>query len=854
MSDSDGSESDDTFIPFKRQKLDQSGQIPEFTRSRMTFESSFVKGSTETLDTTANQEQGVSANNDETTREGREPESRGLGGPQGLGLMGFTKPKTNESNGNEVNESNESNETEKPINEHQGLGANLGAGLGAGLGSGLGAGMGAGMSAGMGSGGSGAGLGAAMGMTMGFSQSSGRSSPPVPAQSNEHSSTYGIGAKLLGKMGYVPGKGLGKEGKGIVEPIEQKLRPSLLGLGGIDEKTRQARLEERRRKALEKGFQGLEDYDDEEEKDDTGDERRNKGKRPPPKPKTLYKTIVELEQDGLHVPSGFRNIVNMSRPEGSAVEDLSNFRSSNDSTPVPEMDSLVLYDRARGELDQYAGEWKALQTRKKIESSRLKLLESQLDQILHDVSRIKQVVDTSESLLEQGEGGSSVDNVIDLIDKIQTDFLGEIDDLELDQLAVAAISPFYSKQVANWDPLTDPTLYRDKFVQWKMALGITRPTPPASEQKAQASAFETLIYTAWFPRVQSCLVNEWDHRHPSSAILLLEEWETLIPTYVKQALLERAIIPRLKKSISSWKPSTKQKPSDHEDAPHEWLFPWLPYLNQHEIDNLISEIKSKFSTVLQAWRPSRGIPIPGLSSWVDFLGSDQMDELLVNSLLPRLGQYLRRELEVNPANQNMEPLEHVLEWKGIIKPSIFGIIFGEHVFPKWLDVLHKWLTDPDARLHDISAWYVAWYEWIPSDLRDVPAIKRGFNRGLDLINAALDLDAKDRQHKLEHPKHENVSSAPSQPSRPTMTEDLTKPKPIASFREVVEAYCMSHDLFLLPLRKAHDVLGHALYKISDNPAGHGGRLCYFEDDVLWLQSKTDRKSYEPVSLDDTLEI
>uniref|UniRef100_A0A060SZ92 ARAD1A18678p n=1 Tax=Blastobotrys adeninivorans TaxID=409370 RepID=A0A060SZ92_BLAAD len=853
MSDSDSSESDDTFIPFKRQKLDQSGQMPEFTRSRMTFESSFVKGSTETLDTTAKQEQGASPDKDEKTGEGIESESRGFGRPQRMGFMGFTRPKSNEANesndANEVNESNESNETEKSINERHGLGANLDAELGAGLSAGLGSGQGAGI----GSGGSGAGLRVAMGMTMGFSQSPERSSPPVSAPSNEHSSTYGIGAKLLGKMGYVPGKGLGKEGKGIVEPIEQKLRPSLLGLGGIDEKTRQARLEERRKKALEKGFQGLEDYTDDEE-DDAGDERRNKSQRPTPKPKTLYKTIVELEQEGLHVPSGFRNIVNMSRPEGSAVEDLASFRSSNDNTPVPEMDSLVLYDRARGELDQYAGEWKALQTRKRDESSRLKLLESQLDQILHDISRIKQVVDAGESLLEQGEAGPSIDNVVELIDKIQTDFLGEIEDLQLDQLAVAAISPFYSKEVSNWDPLTDPTLYRDKFVHWKMALGITRPAPSASEQKAQASAFETLIYTTWFPRVQSCLVNEWDHCHPSSAILLLEEWETLIPTYVKQALLDRAIIPRLKKSISSWKPRAKQQASDHEDAPHEWLFPWLPYLDQHEIDNLVSEIKSKFSTILQAWRPSRGIPIPGLSSWADFLGSDQMDELLVNSLLPRLGQYLRRELEINPANQNMEPLEHVLEWKGIIKPSIFGIIFGEHVFPKWLDVLHKWLTDPDARLHDISAWYEAWYEWIPSDLRDIPAIKRGFNRGLDLINAALDLDAKDRQHKLELPKHEKVSSAPSQPARPSMTEDLTRPKPIASFREVVEAYCMSHDLFLLPLRKAHEVLGHALYKISDNPAGHGGRLCYFEDDVLWLQSKTDRKSYEPVSLDDTLEI
>ena len=43
--------------------------------------------------------------------------------------------------------------------------------------------------------------------------------------------TKGFGSKMMAKMGYVEGEGLGKDGKGIAQPIEVIKRPKSLGLG-----------------------------------------------------------------------------------------------------------------------------------------------------------------------------------------------------------------------------------------------------------------------------------------------------------------------------------------------------------------------------------------------------------------------------------------------------------------------------------------------------------------------------------------------------------------------------------------------------------------------------------------------
>jgi G patch domain-containing protein 2 len=43
--------------------------------------------------------------------------------------------------------------------------------------------------------------------------------------------TKGFGSKMMAKMGFIEGTGLGKDGQGIVQPIQAIHRPKSLGLG-----------------------------------------------------------------------------------------------------------------------------------------------------------------------------------------------------------------------------------------------------------------------------------------------------------------------------------------------------------------------------------------------------------------------------------------------------------------------------------------------------------------------------------------------------------------------------------------------------------------------------------------------
>lgn len=220
--------------------------------------------------------------------------------------------------------------------------------------------------------------------------------PTLSAAERQHFSNLGgtFGARMLQKMGWQTGKGLGVTGEGIVAPVESKLRPKGMGLAfkGFVEKTEQSKAEARRRGEV---------VSDDEDKPATklgrkaakAHEQRAQAWKKPRKTKTriAHKTYEEIvaEAGEEATPTGIGQIIDatgatvrtlicqccgttliISQPrEVSSLADVSlaSWTPTADPMRLPEVrhNLRLITEACKGDLDGLAREAKSLEERKK---------------------------------------------------------------------------------------------------------------------------------------------------------------------------------------------------------------------------------------------------------------------------------------------------------------------------------------------------------------------------------------------------------------------------------------------------------------------------------------------------------
>lgn len=694
-------------------------------------------------------------------------------------------------------------------------------------------------------------------------------------------------AKMMAKMGYVEGEGLGATGRGRLAPIETQLRPQGAGLGTVREKTKQAKEDEKR----EAAFRGevLEDSEEEEK------QRRRKRKEqrqsgghsgvgtPRGKPKVKYRTAVEIEAaaDGLQVPSVLKSIIDATGAEIKVLTSTVGLMTSQSAMVPSETEATKIARRARRDLEAFADEWNGLAERQKyFELQEVQLVQEldEEDQTSRDLQGVVSVVQLLQELLRNPSNSErSTTAWEDVTGKLETmeDGLHEgIDKAALHEIAVASIHPLFKVAMQDWEPLQNPS----NVVSWIERLrGILEITPARSSQEValqnesyyskpsskSTTHYETMIYSLWLPPVRSAITNDWDVHDPAPLISLIQTWRSVLPPFVLSNVVDQLVFRRLSDALVAWKPRTSHKRNRPSQLPHIWLFPWLQYLDDYHTDprsstGLLADVKRKFKTVLSTWDLTADIP-PGLDSWRSVLHSE-LSSLLVRHLLPRLALHLSESLVIDPSDQDLEPLTQALRWSPFFAPSTVAHLLAVEFFPKWHQTLYIWLTS-SPNYDEVREWFLWWKDQLDvlsPNINDLPIVSAEWSKGLETIALAAELGPAAASQLPPPPAGPAPPLAASTPRAASSPFDATHaiPETRITFRDIVEDWCTELGLLMMPLREAEPQTGFPLFRITASASGRGGVVVYLEGDVVWARRSAaagaEEKVFAPVELGEGL--
>ncbi|GAA98296.1 uncharacterized protein L969DRAFT_616734 [Mixia osmundae IAM 14324] len=670
----------------------------------------------------------------------------------------------------------------------------------------------------------------------------------------------GIGFKLLQRMGWSNGSGLGQSGAGIITPIEVKKRPEKMGISfdGFSERTKQSKDEARRRG---------EAVSDEENSPTSRKHARSRKaatitaapkaadraeawKKPQRSKKNriehrtydeILKSAGQSEQD-----TGIGQIVDLS---GNALPSLSSLSMdvpvpTADTTRLPELrhNLRLIIETNKSELDHLAREalnvdqqrkWnlrEATKAREAADSEAKRV--SRLQQILEIVSEVETISKTATQ--DRQTLAERADLFADAFERLAGGYHAELSEYRLDELVVGALAPLLRIAWSEWEPLVQPVLGIAELKRWRSLLGVDAHSVTDAQGDARTmTAYETLIWTLWLPKVRSAINNHWQPQDAGPAASFYLTWQAVLPEFIKGNVLEQLILPKLSKAVHDWTPSSSV-------SLHDMLLPWLEQ-GDDRMGDLLVEAKRQVAQWLKSWKPRDKVPA-GLSIWQEILSKDEWDTLLLKHVVPRLSASLRDSFRINPGKQDLVPLDRVMAWQKLLRSSMLAQILEAEFFPKWLDALFVWLTHDKVNFDEVASWFKWWKaSYFSNEVTSLRRVSSGFARGVDLMNKALAL-GEDAPYKLQRPdtrplpsrrdsvQAEKAAKASAVKTQSAMAEEIT-------FREVLEDFLASKDLVMVPTGRSHEKTGQQLFRVSASVDGKAGTTVYVYDDVVFAHSK-----------------
>jgi tuftelin-interacting protein 11 len=557
----------------------------------------------------------------------------------------------------------------------------------------------------------------------------------------------------------------------------------------------------------------------------------------------------------MHVPLALQSIIDATTGASTPTSGL----SLRGTDVVPFESSLQ--SRVRRDLASFSDAFEELQ----VESEAIPAQEWALNKELDALERQMEEAEDMRTRL-QSLRASTFKDACDGLKELRAAYPSK----PLHRESIAVVYPHFSDIIATWSPLENAL--EDVAATFSELADVVQPrsrrltsqayTHPSEAlvarttideeqaiKRGTTSSYETMMLKLWLPAVSSA-VTQWDVKDPQPMVHLLDTWKPVLPPFVAKRVLEQ-VTQKLSTSVHEWNPRKFKK------SPHTWIVEWLPYLKPSDLDpkgsGLVAEIKRKLRHALHSIDLSKG-PLAGMESWRRVFGRAEFDHLLTAHLVPRFATYLRDSFVINPAEQDLAHLDAVFAWKGLISYQVIGELLKAQFFPKFLDIIHQWLSSEEVVFEEVSNWIAWWHdEVLKDDINALPSVASSWDEAYTLIGQALDLgDA--RLTDLPAPRVESARASPEVPELSKSIREAPRPAPKEelSFKDIVEDFCAEENLLVIPLREAHDTTGLPLFRVTASATGKGGAVAYMKGDILWVQNKKDKSVWEPMGLDERL--
>ena len=564
--------------------------------------------------------------------------------------------------------------------------------------------------------------------------------------------TKGIGAKLLLKMGFEGGKGLGKELQGRSTIIEAHLRKGRGAIGAYGKEGNRPKLQK----------------DSEEEEEEEFKEKLHQWKKGgsgagasgQKKVKYVYKTADQILEDGKwrqisgsagNADSNKVKIIDMTgkeqrilssyhaigaqkiRPEDEETQvkdgmsmkkvvfDLPELRHNVDLLLDQCEEELIAHDRA---LKHHKNRMEVLKT----EEEKLVILTERESGEIKTLNEILEAIEKLEALHEKGD--LDLESAREMLEKLSKKYPKEYRGLEMPYIAMTIVVPLLKQQLKSWDCLENPHVHLDEFLQWKQILSLSH-AYNEHKQTDPMDPYHSLLWESWMPTVRQAITS-WNPKDPEQLIRFLEVWKHMIPKWMQRNIYEHILLPKLQSAVELWDPRSDLIPID------SWVIPWLPMLDD-QLEIVYPTIRNKLASALTAWHPSDTSARVVLSPWKDIFPKE-MATFVIKNILPKLEQTMKAELVINPAQQNLDAWHWVMSWTDFFPIPVFTNLLERTFWTPWLTKLSSWLNQ-NPNYNEVTNWYKGWKSIIPPELVNTPQVQQELQKALNFMTNTVNMSS-----------------------------------------------------------------------------------------------------------------